>query len=305
MQKNIVDPLYNLQQTEQKTVVKGVEVTVVTAVDVETARPLTLTQNSTKAATPGYLFLAPTANVTIFGDEVTVSGRLEFPGRSVGIFARILRAEPDGAIPPAISVNGPEQTAKKDQTVQNFKGEEGDHGKNERAPGIWGKESEQNTAGGDGWSGPDHPEKMNGQPGEAGKSGLPAGSVQICCEQCDFGGDDGKLTITADGGRGGEGQQGQNGAKGGRGGDGADYREFPFDLWVPPTKGGGGGRGGDGGKGGQGGQGGTGGQIVFYSALADPEPKLTLSYAGGPGGTPGNPAMVETEVSKGLAVAER
>ncbi|MBV9672709.1 MAG: collagen-like protein, partial [Verrucomicrobia bacterium] len=283
MAKNIVDPLYNLQQTELNKVL--------TAVEVETARPLTLTQDSTKAAIPGYLFLAPTANVTIFGDEVTVSGRLEFPGRSVVIFARILRAEPDGTTPPAISVNGPEQTAKKDQTVQNFKGEQGEHGKIERAPGIWGKEGEQNTDGGTGWSGPDHPEKMNGQPGDPGEPGNAAGTVSICCEQCDFGGDDGKLTITADGGRGGEGQQGQDGAKGGKGGDGADFRDFSGGLgvWVPPTKGGDGGQGGEGGKGGQGGQGGPGGQIVFYSALADPEPKLTLSYAGGPGGTPGKP----------------
>jgi hypothetical protein len=301
MQKNIVDPLYNLQQTELNNVL--------TAVEVETARPLTLTQNSTKAATPGYLFLAPTANVTIFGDEVTVSGRLEFPGRfdkdgnfipgCVVIFARILRAEPDGATPPAISVNSREQTIKKDQTVQNAKGEEGEQGKNEAAPGIWHKSWEKNTDGGTGWSGPDHPEKMNGKPGDKGEAGLPGGNVSICCEQFDFGGEDRKLTITADGGRGGEGQQGQNGAKGGKGGDGADFRSWgPFGD-VVPTRGGNGGRGGDGGKGGQGGQGGEGGQIVFYSALADPEPKLTLSYAGGPGGTPGKPGDGGDEGLKG------
>ena len=276
--QNIVDPLFNLQRTEEGNVLRAVEV--------ETARPLTLTQDSAKAATPGHLFLAPTANVTIFGDEVTVSGKLEFPGRNLVIFARILRAEPDGITPPAISVNGPEQTKKKEQSVQNAKGDDGEHGKIERAPGIWGKEGEKNT---DGGTAPYDPAKMNGKSGDPGEPGHPAGSVSICCEQCDFGGDDRKLTITADGGRGGEGQQGQNGAKGGKGGDGADYRAFFPVGFVQATNGGDGGRGGDGGKGGQGGQGGKGGQIVFYSALADPEPKLTLSYAGGPGGTPGRP----------------
>lgn len=231
MAKDIVDPLYNLQQTEQNNVL--------TAVEVQTARPLTLTQNNTKAATPGYLFLAPTANAKIFGDEVTVSGKLEFPGRSVGIFARILRAEPDGAIPPAISVNGPEQTKKKDQTVQNSEGvEPGEHGTNNAAPGIWHLEGETNTAGGEGWSGPKHPEKMNGKPGDQGESGHAAGSVWICCEQFDFGGEDKKLAITADGGRGGEGQQGQNGAKGGRGGDGANFRTWGPLGDLEPTRGG-------------------------------------------------------------------
>jgi hypothetical protein len=280
MPEYIVDPLYNLQQTKLNNVL--------TAIEVETARPLTLTQDSAKERKPGYLFLAPTAHVKIFGDEVTVSGRLEFPGRNVVIFARILRAEPDGTTPPAISVNGPEQTLKKDPAAQNAKGNDGEHGKIERGPAVYW-DNEHNTDGGDGWSGADHPDLMTGVAGKKGEPGNSAGSVWICCEQCDFGGDTKKLTITADGGRGGEGQQGQTGAKGGNGGDGADFKVFFLTGFVAPTKGGNGGRGGDGGKGGQGGQGGDGGQIIFYSALADPAPNLSLSCAGGPGGTPGKP----------------
>jgi hypothetical protein len=291
MPENIVDPLYNLQQTIQDNVL--------TAVEVETARPLTLTQDSAKQGKPGYLFLAPTANVKIFGDEVTVSGKLEFPGRNVVIFARILRAEPDGTTPPAISVNGPEQTYKKDPAAQNAKGNDGEHGKIERGPVVY-FDDQQNTDGGDGWSGANHPDLMTGVAGKAAAPGNPAGSVWICCEQCDFGGDNKKLTITADGGRGGEGQQGQTGAKGGNGGDGADFKVFFLTGFVAPTKGGNGGRGGDGGKGGQGGQGGDGGQIIFYSALADPAPNLSLSCAGGPGGTPGKPGLGGDGGRKGI-----
>ncbi|MGC4098021.1 MAG: hypothetical protein QM706_12975 [Nitrospira sp.] len=280
MPTHIVDPLFNLQRTEINNVV--------TSIEIESARPLTLTQDSQKADKPGYLFLAPTANVTLYGNEVTVSGKLEFPGRNVLIFARILQAESDGTTPPIISVNGPEQTKKKEAEVQNFIGADGENGKNERAPAIY-IESERTTNGEEGWSGPKHRDKMDGKPGAPGEPGIAAGSVFICCEQYSFDGEHENLVITADGGRGGEGQQGQNGAKGGRGGDGAKARSFVTGI-APPTRGGNGGRGGDGGKGGQGGQGGKGGQIVFHCELVA-EPNLTLSYAGGPGGTPGKPGV--------------
>ena len=178
----IVDPTFNLQRTfEQRTVGNQTE-QVVTELVVETAQPLILTQDPQKANQLNHLYVADTAGIKVYGDEVTVSGTLSFPGRNVVIFARILRAEADGASPPVISVDGaalPEEIAKPKALVQGAaspsnptkaklkKGAKGGDGHNDRAEGIhmpW----ETSSPGQPGWSGPEHSNEMNGEPGEGG-----------------------------------------------------------------------------------------------------------------------------------------
>jgi hypothetical protein len=75
---------------------------------IDTALPLILTGDPAKGNRPNHQYVPPSTDLHVFGDEVTVSGKLTLPGRNVVIFARALKAVADGNTPPAICVDGPE-----------------------------------------------------------------------------------------------------------------------------------------------------------------------------------------------------
>lgn len=173
-----VDSTFNLQRT----VVGDEKNEIVTALVVETSLPLILTQDAAKVNQPNYLYVPESASLQIFGDEITVSGKLGFPGRNVVIFARALLGQSDGTNPPTISVDGaplPEEIAKPKPLIQGAEvpgqvakgkvkvGAKGDQGVSNRADPM-GFEWETRSPGQPGWSGPDHPNEMNGEPGNPG-----------------------------------------------------------------------------------------------------------------------------------------
>lgn len=281
MHERPIDPAFNRQRT--------IENEVVTELVLETALPLILTQDASKANEPNHQFVPESASLKVFGDDVTVLGRLSCPGRTVHIFSRMLRARADGDVPPAISVDGaelPEALAKPKAKLKLQKGIKGDDGYNEQAEPIH-LSHEKIVPGKAGWSGPDHPNEMNGEPGEDGKKGLRGGAIFILCGESEFGV---ALNLSAVGGPGGDGQPGQDGADGGDGGKGFDAKaENPLiGSYRKSTAGGDGGTGGNGGPGGQGGQGGDGGRIIVHSLSTSPPVATAVEGGkGGPAGTGG------------------
>ena len=208
MQERPIDATFNCQRTVQNDLV--------TELVLETALPLILTQDANKANEPNYQFVPESADLTVFGDDVTILGKLSCPGRAVQIFSRLLRAKPDGDVSPAISVDGPELPEKlakptalpkgesppdKPTTVKLSKGKKGDDGYNERVQ-PWPLEHEKMEPGKAGWSGPDHPGEMNGEPGKEGEKGTAAGVIFLLCGETDFAS---PLGLSAVGGPGGTG----------------------------------------------------------------------------------------------------
>ncbi len=289
MQERPIDAAFNCQRTLQDGLV--------TELVLETALPLILTQDANKANEPNHQIVPETADLKVFGDDVTILGKLSCPGRAVQIFSRLLRAKADGDVPPAISVDGPELPEKlanptalpKGESppgrpkVKLRKGTKGDDGYNDRVE-PFPLEHEKAEPGKAGWSGPDHPGEMNGEPGNPGEKGTAAGVIFLLCGETDFAS---PLGLSAVGGRGGDGQPGQDGADGGDGGKGFDVKvEVPlFHTYRRSTAGGDGGTGGNGGVGGQGGQGGDGGKIIVHSLSTSPS--VTTASDGGKPGSPG------------------
>jgi hypothetical protein len=105
----LLDPIFNLRTVPPIQPGKPLDdtSTIVDELSIETARPIVLTQDREKVKDTrrNYVYLPSTATIDIHGDEVTVCGKLSFPGRQVVIFARVLAAEDDGANPAAISVD--------------------------------------------------------------------------------------------------------------------------------------------------------------------------------------------------------
>jgi hypothetical protein len=299
----IVDPTFNRQRTVQKRTVGGKEVEVVTELVLETALPLVLTQDADKADEPNHQFVPESAHLKVFGDDVTVLGKLSCPGRTLQIFSRVLRAKADGNVPPAISVDGPElpETAanpkalpkgatppNKPTKIKVLKGRKGDDGYNDRVQPL-PKDHDKAEGGKPGWTDLEHVDEMWGEPGRSGEKGNPAGTIFILCGETDFAM---PLGLSAVGGPGGNGQRGQDAADGGDGGKGFDAQAVNplFGSYKKSTSGGNGGRGGTGGPGGQGGQGGDGGKIVVHS-LQKTSPSVTTACSGGRSGDPGDGGM--------------
>jgi hypothetical protein len=295
----IVDPTFNRQRTVQKRTIGGKEVEVVTELVLETALPLVLTQDANKASEPNHQFVPESAHLKVFGDDVTVLGKLSCPGRSLQIFSRVLRAKSDGGVPPTISVDGPElpeasanpkalpkgaSPPDKPTKVKVLKGRKGDDGYNERVQPVY-LEGEKMEPGKPGWTSVDHIDEMWGEPGKPGEKGFSAGEIFILCGETDFAA---PLRLSAVGGPGGNGQPGQDGANGGDGGKGFDAEAVNplVGAYRKSTAGGNGGLGGTGGRGGQGGQGGDGGRIVVHS-LQKTYPTVDTACVGGRSGAPG------------------
>ncbi|HEY7317181.1 MAG TPA: hypothetical protein VIE89_06380, partial [Candidatus Binatia bacterium] len=298
MQERPIDSTFNRQRTVERRSVGGTEVEVVTELVLETALPLVLTQDAGRANEPNCQFVPESAHLKVFGDDVTVLGRLSLPGRTVQIFSRVLRARADGDVPPAISVDGPElpEALAKPKALPKgesppdrptkskvAKGRKGDDGYNDRVEPL-PLRTARKEPGKPGWSGADHPDEMNGEPGRDGEKGFPAGAIFILCGEADL---DGVLSLSAVGGPAGEGQPGQDGADGGDGGKGLlpQVVNWFLESYKSSVAGGDGGNGGNGGPGGRGGQGGDGGKIVVHSLSA--LPRVATACAGGKGSVPG------------------
>ncbi len=232
-----------------------------------TARALTLTQD---LKAPGGCFqVPPTTDLEVFGDEVTIRGRIEARG-SIKIFARVLKLEPvrtppAGDQPAELNVDGKDGSAiaALGPLAEGKKGTAGFNDCIEPFPAA----GSQWKGGGQGQSANDTANAgMHGKSGDPGKPGGNGGSIILACDS--FFPHDQPLILSAKGGRGGRGQDGQDGAKGGDGGDGSNNVAYTGALsagFKNPTPGGNGGMGGDGGRGGRGGNGGNGGRIVFRS----------------------------------------
>jgi hypothetical protein len=212
-----------------------------------TVWPLILTQDT---QAPAECFqVPPNTDLKVFGDEVTIRGRLQAQGKTIKIFARVLKLEEvfqEGKGPQPAELNVDGENGAKPSTPQAAPSEatRGEDGLgpicNDDGVRI-GDDPRAN--GGSGTHG------KQGDPGDKGRNG---GSIFLVCDS--FSPADTPLILSAKGGCGGEGQQGQNGAKGGDGGN--SHME---------VGGGNGGNGGNGGPGGPGGAGGKGGRVVFRS----------------------------------------
>ena len=249
-------------------------------VEIESAGQVILAANADNAPF-GALVVNPNADLHVFADEIVIFGCISLHGRNVKLFARRIYATPKrpgdtldsgtidvrgkwGEEPPEPLKAGASSKAhphKKKLAV----GETGSQGYCNR---IWPtpEGSSVDFAGGDGWSGSNHPDEMNGEEGEEGAPAGNGGNVLICCgELCSNQAKDYRYPfVYARGGHAYQGQEGQAGAQGGMGGNGADTEEKPWG-WVAATAGG---RGGNGGAGGQGGKGGRGGDAGNVEILA-------------------------------------
>ncbi len=272
-----------------------------------TERPLTLTQD-TKA--PAACFqVPPNTDLEVFGDEVTIRGRIEALGKMIKIFARVLTLEgvktPSGVQPAELNVDGKEGAGLA-AIAALAEGTRGDSGFNDC---ILPDPSEgcQMKAGGNGQSAADPINtSMHGNQGDPGNTGGNGGGIFVVCDS--FFPHDRPLVLSAKGGRGGQGQEGQGGAKGGDGGDGsAPVTDIGFmNLgYKIPTSGGNGGVGGDGGRGGRGGNGGNGGRIVFRCVNEKnlPGDNIIAFVDGGSKGDPGPGGNAGAKGRGGVAAA--
>jgi hypothetical protein len=273
-----------------------------------TSRPLVLTQ---EAKPPADSFKVPgTTDLEIFGDEVTIRGRIRAKGRTIRIFARVLKMTKVGTEAAELDVSGKDGEAPSEKLASAGEGKTGDPGYNDciepiplggctwrdGGPGQSANLRDADMASPDPKAPPQY--RLNGQPendwmhgkdGDPGKTGGNGGTIYLFCGS--FSRDE-PLILSANGGRGGDGQDGQDGAKGGDGGNGVDAVGNAGVMgagWKNATAGGNGGRGGDGGRGGRGGNGGNGGCIVFRAVN---EKKLPGTWVkciadGGARGAPG------------------
>ena len=271
----LLDPIFNLRTVPPIPPGESLDdtSTIVTKVSIETARPIVVTQDPEKAGDQrrNYIYLPSTATIDIHGDEVTVCGKLSFPGREVVIFARVIAAEDDGANPATISVDAaPLADDKVAHPAAVPKG-----------TSLTNKPDQPKVAvGKPEWLLRDHPE-MNGYNGDPGNVGNAAGNVWLCCHKTSFCGTEHKLIITAKGGPGGDGQPGQAGADGGSG----HHGKSAAGSLIYPEAGTKGGDGGTGGKGGKAGKGGNGGRIIFHCLTS--QPAVSVHYGGGDPGARG------------------
>lgn len=293
-----IDPSYSEIVTQQKSTIV-------------TSRPLTLTQEL--GAPPEHFQVPKTTDVEVFGDEVTIRGRIQAKGKSIKIFARVLKLEsvrtPSGFQHAELNVDG-EDGAKWPEPAPLPAGAPGAPGFNDcieplARPGCRSKGGGKGQSANDislEWAqgSPDpelaplqwKPENawMHGAAGEAGRRGSDGGTIVVVCDG--FGPIDQPLILSAKGGRGGAGQTGQDGAKGGDGGPGSNAAG---NIGVAnlgyknSTPGGSGGLGGNGGRGGKGGDGGNGGRVVFRCVNARnlPGDRIKVMADAGEPGSPG------------------
>jgi hypothetical protein len=103
-QVDVVDHGYSQVVTQQKCTIV-------------TARPLVLTQETQSE----YVWVNPATDLEVMADEVTIRGRIRAPGRTVKIFARVLKLEgvstPQGVEPAELNVDGADGAWRQDPAV--------------------------------------------------------------------------------------------------------------------------------------------------------------------------------------------
>jgi hypothetical protein len=229
--------------------------------EVHAARSITLVPAGTTFETASTVSIPETSDLTIFGNEVIVRGRLHAPGRTVKIVCRrLVFQRPTDEASSGIDVSGIAGDGQTSKIVSKGDGASG---------------TEKNMAG--------NP-APHGDDGGRGGDGHKGGQIEICCETLHRGP---RLILDA---RGGEGGTGGNGQPGGNGGDGFNTTELAQHKVRFDATAGVGGQGGCGGHGGDGGAGGEGGTIVLkFRRIEDPDSTMILSVAGGKGGNGGSP----------------
>jgi len=171
--------------------------------------------------------IPPNKDLLVFGDEVTVCGKLATGGHHITINARKINFLPGGGIDTS--------------------------GKPPSDPGTRAKDGGMNTGCGSAGE--------NGTGGQPGSPGNNAGNITLIAAEY---GETHFVPMSSEGGKGGKGQDGGNGGRGHDGQPGADaqIRRAQFDrIIAQPTAGGPGGAGGKGGDAGKSGNGGNGGHI--------------------------------------------
>ncbi|MBI4867371.1 MAG: hypothetical protein HY816_10505 [Candidatus Wallbacteria bacterium] len=206
-------------------------------------------------------YLPASSHLVVHADRVTLTGRMEIPGKHVSIRARILRS--DGEVTIDTSGVAPAQ----------------DHAADSKAESP-GRPKERGKDG------------DSGAHGVNGSSGMAGGNITLLAERFDLGG---TLNLVANGGHGGRGQNGGDGAPGSDGADGQDAQK-EIRFWgegqeSPAEAGKSGGRGGAGGNAGRSGSGGSGGNIVVAFVESSNENQVVMRAAAGaaaPAAQPGS-----------------
>jgi hypothetical protein len=254
---------------------------------VEASGPLVLAGAAEPDEIEGILVAAENRHLIVFGDVVTIRGKIKVPGKHVVIFARELRTLATKAGEKAIldtsgknlelSAESAMKAAASGGTGSDGKALSGwqhmDDGRDLKCYPYNREGSKRDPisdvypeVGGRADDGKDG-ERSDDTPGPAG------GDIFIVTDSV---GPYFDLTVRCSGGNGGRGKQAQDGGNGGPGGDGVDEVFITNDAWggvdyyfyqaIDPAPGG---RGGDGGIGGPGGPGGPSGNctIVVNKAL--------------------------------------
>ena len=250
---------------------------------VESSELLVLAQ-AAKPGEIGRLFMVPPdRHLIVFGDVVTIRGKVEVPGKHVVIFARELRTLADGSQKALLdaSAKDPEDPGIPSPDYVATTGTAGESARNEK---VWCEKKDfsgSHISGTDQDRGPDERagQGLRGVDGkDGGRSddaiGPAGGDVFIVADSLGAYSD---LTLCSSGGRGRRGKQGQDGGRGGPGGPGRNYQVYldrsqqGFIYFHSSLPGGPGGPGGDGGIGGPGGPGGPSGNctILMNKALAE------------------------------------
>ena len=236
--------------------------TVADSAMIETSEDLVLHQDAKYRSDLACFYVGKNSSLYVYGDKVTIRGKIEAPGRTIRIFCRELDVDPAGA---AIVVDG----------------EPGDAHNDPPAAAAAGSSAQDATR-----------KQREGQDGATGAEGRPGGKGGEIAIVCGHFTKRATLSLSANGGKGGNGQKGQPGGRGGAGARGKDWVHYATPHENHPQRpkrilfairGGEGGKGGWGGRGGIAGVGGKGGGVIISGAS-----DLVLgSAAPGPNGDPG------------------
>jgi hypothetical protein len=279
---------------------------------IETSYPLVLTQSKilppVAADTVRKVYeVLGTADLEVYGDDVTIHGPISAPGRNVTIIARVIHTLHSEKGLPGILVDGEAGAAPSPALLKgvnsdkvNGKVSRGRDGSKGEGVPFWGGVGKTPVPGGDGEGRNDasHQKKpgytqwcdpvMDGECGTQGNEGKKGGNitlyawrldlwfpkeladqVNVITVQTEF---PSPFVLSACGGQGGKGRDGQPGADGGDAGNGANL-ETGFQT-ISPSQNGRAGNGGNGGFGGKGGKGGDGGtievRVIERDAAVDP-----------------------------------
>jgi hypothetical protein len=240
---------------------------------VETSEPLVLIKPDASSSVKGRLYpMKSDSHLMVFGDVVTIQGKISLPGKHIVIVARELHTQALGSEGAELNVDGTAPPAAPIPQPQAVDGDPGSAGELHATDHVFLTYNAK-------WPTPGNPgvDASNGRDGAPGNA---AGDIYIFCHSLPqhF-----SLKLSAAGGAGQGGQPGQPGGPGGPGGKGAALHigKVGKNQGVFVTLGKVGGPGGLGGLGGVGGKGGDAGNCVFV--LNKELPAVTAQWAVNPG----------------------